>query len=253
MTVDSYLFCPKDPSEYVARFTAESAAMSSLIETQPLDTAVPTCGDWDLAALVTHVGWVYRWAAVALRTAAMPERGAVSRPDSPDELHDWFTTSATDALDALDSVDPSAPTWHPFQPPQLAGFWLRRLTHETTIHLLDAQLTCSMTPGIDAEMASDGIDEYLTVALPRVLSGEGVTVPTTTLHIHCTDVDGEWLIVPSDDGLVITREHAKGDAALRGPAASIFAGLWGRQGAAGEIDIAGDADVAASWLAIGGN
>ena len=177
----------------------------------------------------------------------------MSRPDSPDALHDWFTTSATDALDALRSVDPSAPTWHPFQPPQLAGFWLRRLTHETTIHLLDAQLTCSMTPDIDAEMASDGIDEYLTVALPRVLSGEGVTVPTTTLHIHCTDVDGEWLIVPSDDGLVITREHAKGDAALRGPAAAIFAGLWGRQGAAGEIDIAGDADVAASWLAIGGN
>ena len=110
-----------------------------------------------------------------------------------------------------------------------------------------------MTPDIDAEMASDGIDEYLTVALPRVLSGEGVTVPTTTLHIHCTDVDGEWLIVPSDDGLVITREHANGDAALRSPAAAIFAGLWGRQGAAGEIDIAGDADVAASWLAIGGN
>ena len=106
---------------------------------------------------------------------------------------------------------------------------------------------------VKATIASDGIDEYLTVALPRVLSGEGVTAPTTTLHIHCTDVDGEWLIVPSADGLVITREHAKGDAALRGPAAALFAGLWGRQEAANEIDIAGDADVAASWLAIGGN
>ena len=56
MTVDSYLFCPKDPSEYIARFTTESAAMSSLIETQPLDAAVPTCGDWDLAALATQLG-----------------------------------------------------------------------------------------------------------------------------------------------------------------------------------------------------
>ena len=253
MTVDSYVLCPRDPADYIARLTVESASLSALVESQPLDTPVTTCGDWDLAALATHVGWVYRWAAVALRTAAMPERGAVTRPDSPDELHDWFTTSANDALDALDRVDPSAPTWHPFQPPQLAGFWPRRLAHETTIHLLDAQLATSTTPDVDASMASDGIDEYLTVALPRVLAGEGVTAPSTTLHIHCTDVDGEWLIVPSADGLVITREHAKGDAALRGPAAALLADLWGRRGALGNIDIAGDPEVAASWLAIGGN
>jgi hypothetical protein len=73
------------------------------------------------------------------------------------------------------------------------------------------------------------------------------------LHVQCTDVEGEWLIVPSPDGLIITREHAKGDAALRGPAGALLADLWGRRGALGDIDIAGDTDVAASWLAIGGN
>ncbi len=253
MTVDSYVFCPRDPADYIAGLTVESAALATLVESQPLDTPVTTCGDWDLAALATHVGWVYRWATVAIETAAMPDRGAVSRPGSPDELLDWFTDGIAALLEALANIDPSGPTWHPFTPPHLAGLWPRRLAHETTIHLLDAQLACSTAPDIDAAMASDGIDEYLTVALPRVLAGEGVTAPLTTLHIHCTDVDGEWLIVPSADGLEITREHAKGDAALRGPAAALLADLWGRRGAVGEIDIAGDPDVAASWLAIGGN
>jgi uncharacterized protein (TIGR03083 family) len=253
MTVDSYVLCPRDPADYIDRLTIESAALTALIESEPLDTPVTTCGDWDLAALATHVGWVYRWATVAIETAAMPDRGAVSRPSSPDELHDWFAEGTATLLEALPNIDPSGPTWHPFSPPQHAGLWPRRLTHETTIHLLDAQLACSVAPDVDASMASDGIDEYLTVALPRVLAGESVTAPTTTLHIHCTDVDGEWLIVPSAEGLVITREHAKGDAALRGSAAALLADLWGRQGALGEIDIAGDAEVAASWLAIGGN
>ena len=90
-------FLPQDPSEYISRFTTESAAMS-LIETQPLDAAVPTCGDWDLAALATHVGGCTDGPPL-LRTAAMPERGAVSRPDSPDERTTGLPT--TDALDAL--------------------------------------------------------------------------------------------------------------------------------------------------------
>jgi uncharacterized protein (TIGR03083 family) len=253
MTVDSYVFCPLEPSAYLGRLTADSTSFMQLLESQPLDTPVATCGDWDLAALATHVGWVHRWATVAMQTAAMPDRGAVERPASQEELLDWFTAGTANLLETLSDIDPTGPTWHPFAPPQLAGLWPRRLAHETTIHLLDAQLACSDKQGVDAVMASDGIDEYLTVTLPRVLVGDGATSPTTTLHIHCTDVEGEWLIVPSPDGLIITREHAKGDAALRGPAGALLADLWGRRGALGDIDIAGDTDVAASWLAIGGN
>ena len=55
--VDSYLFCPKDPSEYVARFTTESAAVSSLIE---LSRSTPQCRPVAVGPrrLAAHVGWV---------------------------------------------------------------------------------------------------------------------------------------------------------------------------------------------------
>jgi predicted lipid carrier protein YhbT len=77
------------------------------------------------------------------------------------------------------------------------------------------------------------------------------------LHIHCTDVAGEWLVVPDGEGFALTREHAKGDAAIRGAAADVLLALWGRRGVAAalggaELDVVGDASVAEAWLSIGG-
>ena len=47
---------------------------------------------------------------------------------------------------------------------------------------------------------------------------------TGSFHLHCTDTDGEWLAVFTDGALVTTREHAKGDLAVRGPASPLL--LW---------------------------
>ena len=48
------------------------------------------------------------------------------------------------------------------------------------------------------------------------------------------------------------REHAKGDAALRGPAESLLLRLWGRAVPDGSVDLVGDPDAASAWLALGG-
>jgi hypothetical protein len=49
------------------------------------------------------------------------------------------------------------------------------------------------------------------------------------------------------------REHAKGDAALRGPAEAILLRLWNRDSLrAAELDEVGDPAVAAAWLAVPG-
>jgi hypothetical protein len=39
---------------------------------------------------------------------------------------------------------------------------------------------------------------------------------------------------------------------LRGPAAALLLRLWGRDDSGGGIDIVGDQDAAAAWLALGG-
>ena len=52
------------------------------------------------------------------------------------------------------------------------------------------------------------------------------------MHLHCTDVAGEWTVRPNDaGGFDVTREHAKGDCAIRGAASDILLALWRRRAA----------------------
>jgi hypothetical protein len=57
---------------------------------------------------------------------------------------------------------------------------------------------------------------------------------------------------PVDNTVELERIHAKGDAALRGPAAALLLRLWSRPVGAGEIETIGSTDAADVWLALGG-
>ncbi len=106
---------------------------------------------------------------------------------------------------------------------------------------------------IDATLASDGIDEYFELAVPRLVARTGLRLPEGTLHVHCTDVDGEWLVWAHHGEFRMVRSHQKGDAALRGPAEALLLRLWGRTGdQAPGLDPIGDEHVLASWLSIAG-
>jgi predicted lipid carrier protein YhbT len=61
-----------------------------------------------------------------------------------------------------------------------------------------------------------------------------------TVHLHCTDVDGEWLFTRRDGEITVTAEHAKGDVAARGRASDLLLFLWGRVPAT-ELEVFGDA------------
>lgn len=254
MTVDPYLACPLGAESYVAAVGAETQRVAQIAAQADLTAVVTTCGDWTLRDLVRHVGFVHRWATSAMITAAAPDRGSIPMPidDEQASIAAWFSEGAEKLVSTLADLDPTAPTWHPFPPPATNAVWLRRMSHETMIHRIDAELALRETSTVDPELASDGIDEYLSLTLPHLVASGRAELPDGSLHLHCTDVSGEWLIL-DDDGLALTREHAKGDAAVRGLAAAILADLWGRQGRLGEVEVVGDAAVAETWLAIGGN
>jgi hypothetical protein len=67
-----------------------------------------------------------------------------------------------------------------------------------------------------------------------------------TIHLHCTDVDGEWLVRLAPDGLEVTREHAKGDVAAKGGASDLLCWLLGR-GPIDDIEVFGDAALLDRW------
>lgn len=237
----------------------DSARITELIAAD-LSASVPSCPGWTLRDLVEHLGGVHRWATEAVLSAAPPERPratdppADGAPEEPDALARWFGDGAIALANALDAVDPDAPTWTPFpiESPH-AAVWLRRQTHETGLHRWDAEGAVGAQRPIDAVVASDGIDEYLSVILPRLVQRDELVLPAGSAHLHCTDVEGEWTVEVVDGSLVIDRAHRKGDAAVRGRAEDLFLTLWGRAVPEGAVEILGDGSVGDAWTSIGGN
>jgi uncharacterized protein (TIGR03083 family) len=236
---------------YLHHLRLDTARIGRILSSAPLDAPVPSCPGWDLATLAGHLGSVERWAAEAVSTGAAPA-SRPARPDTHAELVDWVAESAVMLLDALGAADPAAPTWHPFPGEQVNRIWFRRQAHEHAVHRWDVEQAAGHPSPLDPVLSSDGIDEYLDLGLGRLRRRDDIGFPAGSLHLHCTDVDGEWLVWADADGeLQLRREHAKGDAAVRGPAEAILLALWGRSGADG-VEVIGDASVADAWLALPG-
>jgi hypothetical protein len=101
------------------------------------------------------------------------------------------------------------------------------MANEVAIHRFDAELAAGAPQPVDPERAVDGIDELLTVLLPfsAVMKSPEMN---GSFHLHCTDTDGEWLTTFTAGRPTTTREHAKGDLAVRGPASPLFLWSWNR-------------------------
>lgn len=194
-----------------------------------LDQPVDGCPDWDLAALVAHLGGLHRFVATGI------EHGDPGKwPGPPGDraaYADWFADGAAALEGVLRSRPDDEPCWTFFRnAEQVVGTWVRRQCHELAVHRYDAELAATGTAAtIDADIAKDGIEEYFDLFVPRVDARSPIRLDVS-VHLHATDVDnGEWLVRCSDDAApVVTREHAKGDVALNGPADQILLALWGR-------------------------
>ena len=121
------------------------------------------------------------------------------------------------------------------------------MAQEVAVHRVDAERAAGRDHRIEPELASDGIDEFLEFFLSDI--AKGAPALDGSVHVHCTDVDGEWLVTTDADGAyVVTREHAKGDAAVRGPANDLLMVLW-RRDPLDTVEVIGDRSVAERLVA----
>ena len=244
-------FSRMDKDDYLTALELESQAFIEAVLTN-LDGVVAHCGDWSVHDLGVHLGTMWQIATANVLAASH----APSKPSHPfhknaDEvdLSEFLLGSQERMLDALRAADPEAPAWSFAPNNHTAGFWQRCMAHETAMHRWDAEKATGTPKAITTELASDGIDEFTVVGLRHSSSKPNRNYPAQSLHLHCTDVDGEWTLVGSGGPSVsVTREHAKGDAAVRGPASDLLLWIWGRPG--GDVDIFGDAEVATIWRSL---
>jgi uncharacterized protein (TIGR03083 family) len=238
-----------DTAEYRNAFRREAAALATAAR-KGLDAAVPSCPGWTVATLVSHLTFeVY---ATRIKHVALRPRGDVVQSyddlDLPPQFKEWcdgeykepavlpdglvelFERVANGLEEALYALPPNEPMYTWWEADRTAGFMQRRMALETAIHRWDTQLAHGQPAAVEAALAAEGIEETFEVMVParrgwaehpRQGAGE-------TYHFHRTDGPGEWLVRFAPEGPVISREHARGDVALRGSASDLFLFLWQR-------------------------
>lgn len=232
--------------EYVAAIRADGAALAGAATKAGIDTQVPSCPLWSVADLLGHVGRLHRWVAQITIDSAT-ERGAhwsEAEPPAAEERIAWFADGVSILADALAAAGPDVNLWS-WTPDETSGFWARRQANETAMHRFDAQLAAGTTEPIGHALAVDGIDELFEL-IPFWPLGDRVRGAGETLHFHCTDGAGEWLVQLGADELIVTREHAKGDVAARGTASDLLLFLYGRVGV-DRLEVFGDGSLLTRW------
>jgi uncharacterized protein (TIGR03083 family) len=212
-----------------------------------LSAAVPAAPGWDNAELLRHIGMIHGRTSVILRTGTMerPSRRNGMLPGPPEgDVVEWYRQTLTGLVADLRAIDdPDRPVYSFAADHQRAGFWPRRMAQETAVHRVDAEQAVGRPVGaIDAALAVDGIDELFEIFVPALGAGRSPG-DGRTVHLHATDTEGEWLIRFDEGGLAVEVGHAKGDAAVRGPAGELLLWLWGRRPLDG-LELFGDGSAA---------
>jgi uncharacterized protein (TIGR03083 family) len=246
--------------EYTQECDGLAAAVDSFanaIEGADLSTPVPTCPEWTLRDLVTHMGQIHRWVDGIVRER-LQERSRGGRDAQPgNDAAGWLRDGGNGLVEALRGCDPDEPVWG-WANDNHARFWSRRQMHETYIHGADALLALGQPVQIPAAVAADGVDELLDIMpaaayfAPKVaeLRGGGETI-----HIHATDTPdgtgvGEWLITLEPAGYSYTHGHAKGDVAVRGAISDLNLLIYNRASLGdGRFEVFGDNALIERWLA----
>jgi uncharacterized protein (TIGR03083 family) len=223
---------------WISALRADGPAFRTAVTAVPLDAPVPSCPDWTVLDLVHHVGAVYEWvrghASRGVTSPPEPRRPVrEGRPPGPAALG-WWDDEFGQLMEMLDGLDPELPAWNWAPQAKKAGFWHRRMAHETAVHRWDAQMASGMAEPVEAKLAADGVSEVLDSWLP---AGRRRTTPDRVGVVQLTAVDAgqDWSLRLRGQGVALLDTRTLLDAGspesrtvASGNASDLLLSLWGR-------------------------
>lgn len=238
------------PEQYLNALRSDGAALAKAARTN-LEAEVPSCPGWTMRDLVIHTAGVYKHKNEIVKDLIAEPHSftAASPPGAEDKLVEWFESWLDELAGTLEASDPGARAWNWSEGEQVVSFWHRRMAQETAVHRWDAQNAVGDAAPIAPDLAADGIDELLYA----FMEGDRSVGPDRSVHVHCTDPEletgGEWYVAMTDGRAPVSREHAKGDCALRGPASDLLLALWGRL-PLDDVEVLGDRSAAEALITL---
>lgn len=196
-----------------------------------LSAPVPSCPGWDIEQLVRHTALLYLQKAEVIRTGVKPTGRWIPEDVLALDPAAQLELGYSRLVSEFDSHQPSDPaeSWMPED--QTVGFWIRRLTHETSIHRYDIETAVDDVQPIEPELAVDGIDEVLTVMVQRgrSIQGSEPNPEGTTGSVVVESGGKSWFVglLPHDIE-VATEAGDEPDAVISGQPSEVLLWLWGR-------------------------
>ncbi len=204
-----------------------------------LSAGIPTCPGWTMRDLVEHVAEVYEHKIACTRLQREPEPWPPEWPTDRGPL-DRLADAHARLLEMFAGSEPATPsaTWWPSD--QTVGFWARRMAHETAVHRVDAEVATTAPSPIDPELASDGVDEILTI----MLEGDWSDQPDDTARgqrVAIATAGRSWLVTLDRGSVAVVRDGDGDDARVEGDPSDVDLWLWGRVpdervGRSGDLD-----------------
>jgi uncharacterized protein (TIGR03083 family) len=224
----------------------QTRALVEVLAGGHLDTTVPSCPDWTLRDLATHVGeFTGFWTHVLCEGTGRPKPAFDELPlDSPPAVADWYQGVAAHLVDELRATAPDTKIWTWVPDDDSARFAARRCAHELAVHRFDMELARGRPEPIEADLAADGIEEMFVMA--------GVRFDPTgdeqneSLSLHDTDGDLHWVLTLTPQGLHVDRKRANGDLTVRGSASDLELLLY-RRPTLDELELSGDRTALEAW------
>jgi uncharacterized protein (TIGR03083 family) len=245
-----------DEATYLAELLDSTALIAEILTSAEPALRVTTCPDWTIGDLALHVGRAHRWARrITEERAQTPvDVSAVDLelPAAAGRYGAWLRSGATAFSAAVQSAGTGAPVWT-WSDDRSVGFWLRKTTHDTIIHRIDAELTVGRRPSLAPQTASDGIADLLATITTLSAAGhpdpifEGLRGHGETLQMQATDTADEWFVTRMPDGVGCTPGRGEADAIVRGNALDLLLTLY-RRSPIHVVDVIGDERLVMDWI-----
>jgi uncharacterized protein (TIGR03083 family) len=237
---------------WLAGLRADGAAFHAAVAQDGALTAdVPSCPGWTVEELVRHLGSLYDWVrghvTRGVTTKPEPFRRADDAPTGT-ALPAWWRARYDELFATLDALDPGQPAWNPAPQAKRAGYWHRRMAHETALHRWDAQMAVGLAEPVEAKLAADGVTEVLDTMLPGGRRS-GPVDRTGMVALHAVDVEQVWYVRVRGAGIALLDTDTLLDdqpqherVVATGTASDLMLALWGRV-PFDVLEVAGDAGV----------
>jgi uncharacterized protein (TIGR03083 family) len=221
---------------WLAALRADGPAFrAAVVEADPA-AQVPSCPEWTVAQLTGHLAGIYGWVAghVGRGVTTAPEPRA-REPVAASVAE--FDERLGALLTLLDALDPEMPAWNWAPQSKKAGFWHRRMAHETAVHRWDAQMATGLAEPLEAKLAADGVAEVLDTWLPAG-KGKCAVERQGMVALSASDLEETWHlrlrpgggVALLDTDTLLDDDDLHERAVAQGSASDLELALYGRVG-----------------------